>query len=52
MDVSTRPLTSTPERKARLTDLLRQIIGNYGLLLIMLLLMLGFSVFYPPVICA
>jgi len=47
MDISTRSLTFTPERKARLTDLVRQIIGNYGLLLIMLLLMLGFSVFCP-----
>ncbi len=47
MEISSRQLSFTPERKARLTSILRNVVGHYGLLLILLLMTLGFSLIHP-----
>lgn len=47
MDISTRQILFTADRKARLTGILRFVVGQYGLLLILLLMTLGFSLIHP-----
>ena len=47
MDISTRQVLFTPARRTRLTGILRFVVGQYGLLLILLLMTLGFSLIHP-----
>jgi ribose/xylose/arabinose/galactoside ABC-type transport system permease subunit len=47
MDLSLRQRLMRPDSKAQLTMAMRRIVGQYGLLLILLLMTLGFSLIHP-----